>query len=100
MNYRDRVIRTVHFKDVDELPFRHAYGLMPGVLEDWHNQGLPVEVQTEKDIYAFFSFPSRSLPLPINSGFDPPFESRILEDTPEHTIAIDGYGRKTKLLKQ
>lgn len=34
MNYRERVIRTVQFKDVDELPFRHAYGLMPGGLEN------------------------------------------------------------------
>lgn len=100
MNYRDRVIRTIHFKDVDELPFRHAYGLMPGVLEDWHAQGLPVEVQTEQDIYAFFGFPSRPLPLPISPGFDPPFESHVIEDTAEQTIAIDGYGRKTKLLKQ
>ena len=34
MNYRERMIGAVLFEKVDQPPFRHAYGLMPGVLED------------------------------------------------------------------
>lgn len=41
MNERERMIRTVQFQEVDQLPIRFAYGLMPGVLEQWHQQGLP-----------------------------------------------------------
>lgn len=99
MNHRERIIRTVHFQEVDELPFRHAYGLMPNVLESWHEQGLPRSVQTEKQIYEYFGFPTRGKPLPLNVGFDPPFEGKILEDTDAYQIAIDGMGRRTKVLK-
>ncbi len=100
MNYRQRVIQTITFQPVDELPFRHAYGLMPGVLEDWYQQGLPSSVKTEEDIYTFFGFPTRPKPLPLNVGFDPPFETRIIEDTAEYQIAVDFMGRRTKLLKE
>ncbi|MFH1615590.1 MAG: uroporphyrinogen decarboxylase family protein [Planctomycetota bacterium] len=98
MNYRERVIRTVQFKEVDELPFRHAYGLMPGVLEDWHKQGLPASVKTEKDIYEYFGFPTRSKQLPVNVLFDPLFEENIIEETDEYRIARDFMGRTTKVI--
>ena len=76
MLYRERVIRTVRFQPVDELPFRHAYGLMPGVLDDWHAQGLPPSVETEKDIYEHFGFPTRPRRLPLNVGFLPPLQDQ------------------------
>ena len=99
MNYRERVISTVRFEEVDELPFRHAYGLMPGVLEDWYDQGLPTSVKTPKDIYEYFGFQTKPKPLPMNINFDPPFETKVIENTDEYCIAIDGMGRTTKLLK-
>lgn len=99
MDYRERTIRTIQFQEVDELPFRHAYGLMPGVLEDWHAEGLPSSVKTEKDIYQYFGFQTRGQPLPLNVGFNPPFETRVIEETDEYRIAIDWMGRRTKVLK-
>ena len=99
MNYRERVLSTCRFEPVDELPFRHAYGLMPGVLDDWHAQGLPSSVETEKDIYEYFGFPARARGLPVNRGFVPAFETRVIEDTPEHRIAVDHMGRTVKVLK-
>ncbi len=98
MDYRERVIRTVQFEEVDALPFRHAYGLMPGVLADWRAQGLPASVETEKDIYEHFGFPTRPKPLPVNIGFDPPFEPRVIEETDEYRIAVDWMGRTTKVI--
>lgn len=101
MNYRERVIRTVRFEPVDELPFRHAYGLMPGVLDDWHREGLPCSVRTEPEIHAYFGFdPPWSHPLPLDLGFRPPFRERVLEDTPAHCVAIDRMGRRTHVLKE
>jgi uroporphyrinogen decarboxylase len=73
---------------------------MPGVIEDWHAQGLPKDIRTEKDIYDYFGFPTRPQPLPLNVGFDPPFETAVLEETDEHTIAVDWMGRTTKVLKE
>ncbi len=98
MNYRERLIRTVQFKEVDELPFRHAYGVMPGVLEDWYQQGLPPSVKTKKDIYDYFGFQTRPKPLPLNIGMDPPIESRVVEETDEYRVEIDGLGRTTKVI--
>jgi len=51
MNDRERLIKTVHFEEVDRLPMRHAYGLMPGVLEDWYAEGLPRSVKTRQNEY-------------------------------------------------
>jgi hypothetical protein len=99
MNYRERLIRTIQFKEVDELPFRHAYGLMPGVLESWHKQGLPESVRTEKDIYQYFGFPVREKALPVLIGFDPPFETTVLEDNKEYMISMDWMGRRVKVIK-
>ncbi|MFH1615932.1 MAG: uroporphyrinogen decarboxylase family protein [Planctomycetota bacterium] len=98
MNYRERVIRTVQFREVDELPFRHAYGLMPGVVEDWHQQGLPASVKTEKDICGYFSFPAQARPLPLRIDFEPPFDQKVIEDTREYRIATDWMGRTTKVI--
>jgi len=100
MDQRQRVIRTVRFQPVDELPFRHAYGLMPGVLEQWYAEGLPSSVKTRQDIYEYFGFPVRSQALPLRIAFDPPFDAKVLEETDEYCIAVDWMGRTTKVLKE
>ncbi|MBT3273064.1 MAG: hypothetical protein HN368_07930, partial [Spirochaetales bacterium] len=98
MQYRDRFINTVQFGPVDRLPERHAYGLMPGVLEEWRAQGLPAEIG-EDDIREYFGFPPHPGQLPIDSGPFPAFEERIVEETPEYRIALDKWGRRTKMMK-
>lgn len=99
MNYREQVIRTMQFQEVDSLPFRHAYGLMPGVLAEWQAQGLPGRVQTDQDIYEYFGFPARARPLPVDLGPRPAFPVRVLAETAEYRIATDELGRTTKVLK-
>lgn len=100
MTYRERVVRTVRFETVDALPFKHAFGLMPGVVNDWHEQGLPASVATDLDVSDYFGFPPRDGGVPVDLWFRPAFDSRVLEDTPEYTVAIDGSGRTTKVLKE
>jgi uroporphyrinogen decarboxylase len=99
MNERERILRTYQFQPVDRLPIRHAYGLMPGLLEEWYAQGLPGHVKIEKDIYAYFGFPDRASALPINLSPQPGFATTVLEDTSEYTIATDWLGRTTKMMK-
>ena len=99
MTNRERLIRTVQFQPVDELPFRLAFGLMPGVLEDWHAEGLPAAVRTQADVFAHFRFPPRGADaLPIHAGPFPPFEARVLEETDAYRIATDDLGRTTKVI--
>ena len=45
MNHRERAISAVQFKPTEGLPFRHACGPMPGVLERWDREGVPREVR-------------------------------------------------------
>ena len=99
MTFRERFLHTVQFKAVDRLPERHAYGLMPGVLESWYRQGLPATVTTDDDFLEYFGFPPASAPLPIDLGPIPSFDERIVEDTEKHRISIDRWGRKTRLMK-
>lgn len=100
MTYRDRFVRTVQFKTVDRLPFRLAYGLMPGVLEEWHAQGLPRAVQTYDDLCGHFGFPRHARGLPLNQGCVPPFEEKVLSEDDEAVVATDSFGRTTKMLKK
>ncbi len=102
MTDRERFLATVQFEPVDRLPFRHAYGLMPGVLEDWWEQGLPRSVQNgREDIYEYFGFPTgRGKPLPIDIGPRPPYQSAVIEETADYVIRTDIWGRTTKVMTE
>ena len=97
---RQRVIRAVRFEPVDQLPVRFAYGLMPGVLEAWHEQGLPASVQSRDQVHRYFGFPLKGESLPLDMGFCPRFDERVIEDNQEMRVAIDAMGRMTKVLKR
>lgn len=71
---------------------------MPGVLDAWHQQGLPTSVRTEKDIYEYFGFQTRPQPLPLNTSMDPPVASRVIEETDEYRVEMGGWGRTTKVI--
>ena len=98
MNFRERMIRTVRFEPVDEMPFDLSFGLMPGLLDEWHDQGLPAEVQTPAQVKAYFGFAPYAQRLPLFTGLEPPFETKILEQTDEYCISIDNMGRTNKVI--
>ena len=100
MDQRERMIRTVRFQPVDRLPLRHAFGLMPGVLEDWHEAGLPRSVQTYEDVCEHFGFPTRGRGLPADIRLRPGFEAKVLADDDDFRIAVDSLGRTTRLSKK
>lgn len=107
-----RFINSLRF-DINSPPlFWHMFGLMPGVLERWHNEGLPAYVN-EENVAEYFGFDGYgwlrkmaaedgkfySVCLPFPCGFDPPIEPCIIEDTEHYLICRDELGRITKLIK-
>ena len=98
MDFRERMIRTVQYEPVDEMPFDLSFGLMPGLLAEWHTQGLPADIQTPAQIREHFGFSPRGQGLPLFTGLEPPFETRILEQTDEYCISIDNMGRTNKVI--
>ena len=93
---REEYIELMTFGKVERPMFCELFGPLIGLEEEWKAQGASPE---EIDLTAFdFDY------VPVaqcgaNVGVCGGFKKQILEDTPEHTIAIDHLGRKTKLLK-
>lgn len=98
MTQRERYIKCLTFGKPDYFIFQHSFGLMPGTLERWHNEGLPEEIDIEK-FREYFGFNQKVSGLPINFRLYPPFKSRTIEETNEHIIYQDEMGTIRKLKK-
>ncbi|MBS3763526.1 MAG: hypothetical protein KGZ25_09525 [Planctomycetes bacterium] len=98
MNERERWLACVTFEDADRYIFEHSFGLMPGTLERWHNEGLPEEIG-ESEIRDYFGFDRPPIGLPVNFGLHPPFEQKTLSDKNGIIITQDSMGTKRKLKK-
>jgi len=91
MTERERFIQCFTFGRPDRLPFQHSFGLMPGVLDRWHREGLPASVD-EAGIAAHFGFGDRAGGLPVNMGPRPPFEPAEREVTGGVRVFRDAKG--------
>lgn len=112
MDLRTRFIHSLKFDTSVPPLFWHMFGLMPGVLERWHSEGLPYYI-SEEHITEFFGFDgygwlremvaddgkSYSIRLPFPCSFDPPFEPCTIENTDHYIIRRDEMGRITKIVK-
>lgn len=96
MNTRQRYIETLTFGQPDRPYFHHAYGLMPGVLERWHREGLPAEVG-EADIRGYFGFDAKGSGVAVNGLLDPPFDREVMEETEEYVVQRQPNGQVTKM---
>ena len=85
MNTRERFIKTLLFDRPDRPYFHHAFGLMPGVIERWHQEGLPEDVG-EDDIRTYFSFDLKGRGMAVNLLFDPSLNRRSLRK-PTNTLS-------------
>jgi len=77
--------------------FTELFGPLHALEDEWRRQGA-----TEKEIgmTAFdWDFVTKTW-LSGGCGAITGIEARVLEDTPEYSISIDGYGRKMKLIKK
>lgn len=96
MNTRERFIKTLLFDNPDRPYFHHAFGLMPGVIERWHKEGLPASV-SEQDIRTYFGFDLKGKGVAVNLLFDPLFETEIIEETDEYITQRESNGQVTQL---
>ncbi len=104
MNLRERYIECLTFGKPDQFIFQHTFGLMPGTLERWHNEGLSREIDIEEDckdekIRQYFGFDQRVPELPINFELYPSFEPQVIEETDEYVIRQDKMGTVGKINK-
>ena len=96
MNTRDRFIKTLLFDSPDRPYFHHAFGLMPGVIERWHKEGLPENIG-EQDIRSYFGFDLKGRGVAVNLLFYPLFEPEIVEETDEYIIRRETDGQLTQM---
>ena len=89
---------------LDQLTFRafhrpffvEMFGPLVGLEDEWRAQGAS---PGELDLTAFgFDF-VRVHHVWANTGLAGGFEAKVIEDTPEHVISQDAYGRRTRLCK-
>jgi len=98
MNLRERFNRVMHFKKVDRIPF-FEFGYWDQTLPEWHKQGLPEEIDSEAKAYEYFGI-ENWVNVPVNVGLFPGFEYKVLEETEEHIIYLDGEGVKAEVQKK
>lgn len=86
MGYRpfDRIIDT-------------EFGYWNQTLRRWHEEGLPREIDSELKANAFFGFDKWLKHVPVNTGFQPQFEEKIIHRGPRHTIMTDARGITCKV---
>ncbi|NLF00263.1 MAG: hypothetical protein GX601_04725 [Anaerolineales bacterium] len=126
MNTRERLLATMHFQPVDRCPL-WEWHYLDETVHQWHAQGLPAEVYlppvasgewcapagstgsvdpTDMNIADYFGL-DRGQPycpgavelVPVNTGMEPPFETRTLAETAERCVFVDGDGITQEVFK-
>jgi len=84
---RERMIRACLNKDIDRLPFCFMQGTWPETLERWSKEGME-----GGDWNAAFGFDAGFECLPVNLGYYPAFEQRLISDDGERRTVRNEYG--------
>ena len=84
---RQRWLAAMNFQKPDRLPMLE-FGYWDETLPEWHKQGLPVEVNSEKKAYAYFGIED-FFGAGINVGLCPNFPREVIEETEDHIIWRD-----------
>ena len=94
---REEFLDYMTFRSNERPLFNELFGPIVGLKEEWEEQGAAAE---ELDFSAFpYRFEMRAR-IPINTGMLPGFaEPRVLEETDEYILSVDGMGRRQKLPK-
>jgi uroporphyrinogen decarboxylase len=88
MTLQDRFRRVMQYRKVDRIPF-FEFGYWEETLGEWHEQGLPPDVTSEWRAYQYFGIENWHT-APIDTGMRPGFEGRIIEETEDRIVAVDG----------
>ena len=93
---REEYIAHMNFEFMGREMFCELFGLLVGLDKDWKLQGAKSD---ELNLTAFDWDYVLKTSLTSNNGIMSGIKTKILEETNEHIISIDNYGRKMKLCK-
>ena len=99
MTDRERFLACILGEAVDRAPYWLFWSPWPTTWRRWQAEGKPAELRTYGDVRAHFGAESPPCALPVNLGPCPQIERRVLEETDEHVIHIDGWGIRRRDLK-
>ena len=98
MTEKERFIRALRFRGVDRVPFMEI-AMWGQTQERWEREGMPTDVPTGLmqgcDVLGLEGYDA----IDLNIGPVPPYEARMIEETEEHEVFTDGWGRKRVALK-
>jgi len=90
MTHRERFLRTTHFQSVDRVP-DWEFGYWDDTLADWHEQGLPREIDSNEKADVYFGFDPTGH-IPVHTGLLPGFKRQVLEDRGGQVLVRDSDG--------
>jgi uroporphyrinogen decarboxylase len=93
MNKRERLLRTLQFKEVDRVP-DYEFGYWSETIDRWHAEGLPLHLHTIGDVEDFFMLEGWDTidMLPVNTGLWPPPPARKIREFDDKEVIDDGLG--------
>ncbi|MCP3965194.1 MAG: hypothetical protein GY750_01140 [Lentisphaerae bacterium] len=92
---REEFLDYMTFKGNKRTLYNEIFGPLIGLKEEWEEQGA---TQAELDFSAFEYRAPKVHPIQVNTGFMLP-ERKIIEDSDERLVYIDGLGRTMRLDK-
>ena len=84
---RERIIRTCRGEDVDRLPFFLMQGTWPETLQRWRDEGMESD-----DLSEVFGFDAGFDYIPVNLGYYPMFEQKVISDDGKMRVRRNEYG--------
>jgi len=89
MTSRERFLRVFHYQEVDHVP-DCEFGYWEDTLLRWHNEGLPLWVNSDAKADAFFGFETREV-VPVTIPFRP-FKREVLAEDDRVEIVRESNG--------
>lgn len=87
---RERWRRTFNYQAVDRIP-HYEFGYWAELYDEWHAQGLPAEIENERQANDYFGFDKR-WGVPARMDIYPRWRPRIIHEDERHILKRDGDG--------
>lgn len=98
MTPRERWRRVFHYQYVDRIP-HYEFGYWQELYSEWHEQGLPSDIDNESKANTYFGFDGRMTVGP-NLGLIPPFKHEVIRDEGDQLVVRDSEGVLCAVRKQ
>ncbi len=94
---REQYLEQMTFEANHSPMFTEIFGPMVGLKDQWRDQGAS---EAQLDLSAFRYRRHMAASVPVNTGLMGGREEEVIEETDDHILGIDRYGRTVKLFKQ